>query len=216
MNDKCKFPHRVQALYACGKADIDKPWSNYIEEYLFTEDDIPGLIHLIKSSNLKNISPISEIEEFAPMHAWRVLGQLNASVVTKDLLEILTEEKNEEAFWFQIELPKVIGCFGADAIPVIKEFLLKTSGWDYKSIVLDGLKNIALNNKENKNFIVEIYTEILKNYLTNDTAYNACLIKELIDLNAIEVSNLIKEVLSKDQIDFDFISKSEIEFFLDR
>jgi hypothetical protein len=207
--------NKVQALYKFGKADIDQTWPNYIEELSLTKDDVSELIRIIKSSNLKNISPLSLIEEFAPMHAWRALGQLKVLDTIRILLEILTEEKNEEAFWFQAELPKIIGYFGIGAISIIVEFLSQTSDWVNKSIVLEGLKNIALNNIESRDTVINIFIKILKEYQTNDTAYNACLVKELIKLNANETLELVQEILNNDKIDYEFISEEEIFKFID-
>jgi len=55
---------------------------------------------------------------FAPIHAWRVLGQLRAEVAVRPLIDLF-EKRDAKDDWFLSDLPKALGMIGPAGIPPV-------------------------------------------------------------------------------------------------
>ena len=66
----------VNSLVKFGKCDQKSKWPDYLEIGL-THEHIPELINMVKDRELLWADQNS-VEVWAPVHAWRALGQLRA------------------------------------------------------------------------------------------------------------------------------------------
>lgn len=197
-----------------GIASLDEKWPNYVESLKLKKKDSKFLKQIVSSSNLSLITNGASIEEFAAMHAWRSLGQLNAKESIRILLNTLIDLKNEEAFWFRIELPTVLKLIGSESIKQLASFIKKNEHrWDDKIVIVKGLVEIAIQFPENKESIKEIINSILKKYKKNDLPYNACLLNEFFRLKPYD-NELIKEIINNDCFDYNFINRPELDIFI--
>ncbi|WP_130733224.1 hypothetical protein [Flavobacterium sp. J27] len=204
----------VKKLEEIGETSFDRRWPNYVKRLNLKKKDSKILIEIISSSNLSLITDGALKEQFAPMHAWRALGQLQAKDTIKTLLAALIDLKNEEAFWFRIELPKVMKLIGNESIKPLTVFLKNNKNrWDDKLIVVKGLIEIAIQYPESKNSIETIINALLKKYKSNDFSFNACLLNEFFKLKPYK-NELIKEIINQDQFDYDFINREELNKFI--
>jgi hypothetical protein len=67
------------------------------------------------------------LEVWAPVHAWRALGQLRAEAAVEPLTRLLVriDEFNDD--WVGEELPEVFGMIGPAAIPALTDYLADPS-----------------------------------------------------------------------------------------
>ena len=73
--DKIDYPHPVSKLLTQGDCrPTAGKWPNYLELGL-TQEHIPELIRMLTDEDLI-WAPSDSLEVWAPMHAWRALGQL--------------------------------------------------------------------------------------------------------------------------------------------
>src|SRR5258708_7350660 len=117
----------VAQLLILGKPDIsskEENWLDYLGRGLNAEH-IPDLIRMATDEQLNNADSES-LEVWAPVHAWRALGQLRAEAAIEPLLELLREdeESGEMNDWAIEELPEVYGMIGPAALPVLVAFIV--------------------------------------------------------------------------------------------
>ncbi|MBP8033042.1 MAG: hypothetical protein KAZ71_00515 [Bacteroidia bacterium] len=204
----------IKKLNEIGTTSFDETWPNYVAVLKLKKSDAKTLMQIVSKSNLSTITNGCSIDNFAAMHCWRALGQLQSKQSLKVLLNSLIEEKNEEAFWYRIELPYVIKQIGLISIKQLTNFIKKKENrWDDKVIIIKGLVEIALQNIENRGSIVEIINTILKKYKNNNLAYNACILNEIFKLKPYH-NALITEIINTDKFDYDFIDRLELDKFI--
>jgi hypothetical protein len=75
---------RIQCLLELGEADRSGTWPDYLQ-YGFSEKDIPALLDLVADQTFDQMDSEST-EVWAPLHAWRTLGQLGSSQSVAPLL----------------------------------------------------------------------------------------------------------------------------------
>ena len=113
----------VNKLLTYGKADIGA-WLDYLSMGI-TSEDIPELIHMATDRDLIMMdSPEPEI--WAPIHAWRALGQLRAENAVEPLIKLLDGNPELSAGieeWALDELPEVFALIGPMTIPTISIYL---------------------------------------------------------------------------------------------
>ena len=76
---------RTHILLKLGEADQSGDWPDYLQ-YGFVEADVPALLDLVADETLDQADSASS-EVWAPLHAWRTLGQLGSSKTTIRLIE---------------------------------------------------------------------------------------------------------------------------------
>jgi hypothetical protein len=204
----------IKKLKEFGKTSFDQKWPDYVKRLNLKKNDTKTLIEIVSSTNLSLITDGILVEQFAAMHAWRALGQMNAKESIKTLLTSLSDPKNEEAYWFRIELPKVIKLIGPTFIKPITTFLKKKENkWDDKLVIVKGLIEISIHYPEHKDVIETIFNNLLKKYKNNDFSFNACLLNEVFKLKPYH-NKLVKEVINYDQFDYGFINREELNTFI--
>ena len=68
---------RIRCQLELGEADQSGVWPDYLQ-YVFTETDIPALLDLVADQTFDQMDSEST-EVWAPLHAWRTLGQLGSN-----------------------------------------------------------------------------------------------------------------------------------------
>jgi len=93
--------------------DFGSPWRNYPALGL-TETHVPELIRMAMDVSLHD-APEDSTRVWAPVHAWRTLGQMRAVSAIEPLIELLYR-LDEDDDWAGEELPIVLGLIGPTAI----------------------------------------------------------------------------------------------------
>src|SRR5579862_5940785 len=117
MSDDYQEP--VSKLLRYGDARSVKKWPNYLDLGL-TRDHIPELIRMATDEEL-NWAESESLEVWAPIHAWRALGQLRAEEAAEPLLDLFIEL--DESDWMWEELPEVYGMIGPAAVALLAHYL---------------------------------------------------------------------------------------------
>lgn len=101
----------ISKLLSYGEAHLRTDWPNYVAELSLSPSHISELIRLATDTELGAVSALSQ-EIWAPVHAWRALGQLGATASVMPLLRLLEDTTDD---WANEELPIVIGMIGPSA-----------------------------------------------------------------------------------------------------
>jgi hypothetical protein len=173
-------------------------WLDYCAQFDFTPSHVPELIRMACDPDLNSADGKSSIV-WAPAHAWRALGQLKAVEAVKLLLDLAATSDDD---WLFEDLPKVFGLIGPDAIPILEAFLEAGCKCEWAIIAaLNGIKDIAKRFPEYRDNVVAIAVNNLKRYANNDPTVNADIISLLMDLNAVEAIDVIREAFQADKVD---------------
>jgi hypothetical protein len=198
--DSNRYEPPVNSLLTYGIANHASPeqWSNYSALGLGPEH-IPDLIRMATNKEL-NEAYSDTLEVWAPLHAWRALGQLQAEEAAMPLLSLC--ETLEEKEWVESELPEVFAQIGPPILPVLTAFLADASSpEESRTCAIDGIGKIAAHWPEARPACIEFLMKQLALFAENDPMINSSLILNLVDLKAIEAAFLIEEAFKAERID---------------
>lgn len=188
----------VSALLEVGDArDSIQDWPDYRALGLTTAD-IPELIRLASDHALHWAEDESP-EIWAPIHAWRALGQLGAVEAVEPLLAL--HDPLEDSDWILEELPEVYGLIGPAAVPALSRYVLDdTPGLWARVAASGGLKRIAAQHPEERAAVIDVLTSLLRRHTELDTSLTSSLVDHLIELKATETAALIEEAFAAGSI----------------
>src|SRR5262249_30831408 len=102
------YPEPVARLLTLGDpGGLGGEWPDYLGFGLRAEH-VPDLIRMATDPAL-NLGDPDSPEVWAPLHAWRVLGELKGVEGIGPLLALLENEDMEDDDWVREELPGVFG-----------------------------------------------------------------------------------------------------------
>ena len=181
--------------------ESDHQWPDY-SEYGIDAEHIPDLIQLATDSEL-HWADSESLDVWAPIHAWRVLGQLRAEEAIDPLLNLLHElDEDGWADWTGEELPRVFGLIGAAAIPALTAYLADTSHDVSPRIsAAHALAEIGMSHAEAEEACIAALTQQLEAFQKNDRELNGFLISYLVDLQAIETAPLMQRAYAAGRVD---------------
>lgn len=189
-----------------GVCENSQEWPNYLN-LGFTKEHIPELIRMLTDKELLS-SGSDWLKRWAPVHAWRVLGQLRAIEAVEPLLEILDVIAPHD--FVEEEMVFIFGLIGPDAIPKLEKFLSDKSNGDWARVtVASGIEQIALLYPEVKTECVSVLMRQLSNFKENDPMLNGFIIFNLINLNAVGSISLIREVFKNECVDLSIVGDIE-------
>ncbi len=171
---------------------------DYCQEFGFTTEHIPELIELA-CLDLTNTDPES-LEIWAPVHAWRTLGQLKAEASIEPLISLFANCEDDD--WLIEEMPEVFGNIGSASIEPLANYLADPSHYYMAQVIAsECLTEIAQNYPETRSQCVEVLTKQLGQFEQNDIALNSFLVSGLIELEAVESAPAIEKAFAADRID---------------
>jgi hypothetical protein len=168
-----------------------------------TSNDIPDLIHMATDDELYEQDG-EAAASWAPVHAWRALGQLRAEAAVSPLLQQALKYQDHDGWqdWMFSEFPTVFGMIGTPGISALATWIhdRTKSGWD-RIIAVDGLETIAEMRPELSLQCVEIFLEELTHFEENDPEMNAFVIGGLVKLQVMEAVPLMEQAFAADKVD---------------
>lgn len=181
----------------CHEMDL-QDWHHYPETVGLTADDVPELVRMATDRTLWEIES-DRLEVWAPIHAWRALGQLHAEAAVAPLTQLFDERDSD---WVSEEMPKVYAMLGPAAIPVLADYLTDASHavWA-RNTAVDCLLEIARSHPESRDACVAPMLKQLESFAENDIDLNTILIGDLLDLKAVEAAPLIEQAFATENVD---------------
>ena len=175
-------------------------WPDYTAMGLSASDS-PELLRMAKDKGLH----LSEREShlvWAPLHAWRALGQLRAVEAVEPLLEMLEflERINDDAGLE--EMPVVLSLMGPPAIEPAGLYLEAATNSLYSRVAAAmALCSIGNRFAESRDLCIEQLCRSLSKAKWNDTSLNSFIVSALIDLKAHEAADLIRKCFHAGDVD---------------
>jgi len=189
---------RIKLLLELGEADHGGDWPDYLQ-YGFKEADTPALLDLVADETFDQADSESA-EIWAPLHAWRTLGQLGNSQAAIPLIAQFDRLYNDD--WALTELSVVMGMLGETAIIPLATYLNETQHDEFARVLAaDSLAEIAKHQSDCRESVIQCYRSYMEK--PDHTAYtlNGLLITHLLDLGAKEAIDDIRRFFAKDCVD---------------
>jgi hypothetical protein len=196
----------AKELLSIGDIRGSSTWLDY-SSYGITSKDIPELIKMATDDKL-NFAGSNSTYVWAPLHAWRALGQLRAIQAIDPLISLFEILENDD--WAHEDLPKIFGMLGKVAIPNLSRYLSDTSHRVMSKIICANcIQHIGMNDDKSKRLCIQVLSKALEDYLRNDPSLNAFYIWYLKDLGAKDKLPLIQKAYKKGKVDEKVIGSFE-------
>ncbi len=187
----------LDALLALGEPEPQKveDWPDYVKQLGLKEKDIEDLIAIATHESLTD----EEETWFAPVHAWRALGQMRAKAAIEPLISTFGWNMD----WAWEELLDVYTLMGAEALPVLAKALKPTqAGGSENSISLaESMSRIGKLSEAARTEAIALLVEILGDRQTYDRKTNGGIVFALSELKAVEAEKVLEEAHAGDRVD---------------
>lgn len=197
------YSHPVSQLLTYGDCLKLPRWPEELD-YLplgFGSEHIPDLIRMVLDDDLYWANSDS-LEVWAPVHAWRVLGQLQAEAAIEPLLTRLDLVDEEDNDWASEELPQVFAMIGATAVASLFAYLADPTHDTWACVAAaESLEEIGKAHPEARKACVAALKELLEGFEDNDRTVNAFIISNLLDLKAVQTAQLMERAFAADAVD---------------
>jgi hypothetical protein len=179
-------------------ADFGKPWSDYLK-LGFSREHVPELIRMATDPDL-NDSDANSFEVWAPLHAWRALGQLRAEEAIQPLLLWYLRQRDDD--WLLNDLSRIFALIGPAAIPALEAVFEDVSVDETPLISIpECFVGIAREHPAERDRCVGALVRKLEAFATGDPDLNGFVISGLIDLGATEAIDLIRRAFADNQVE---------------
>ncbi len=197
---KTSYQPPVDKLLTYGESNLMKPdeWPDYRELGIGPEH-IPDLIRMATDEELNEADSESR-EVWAPIHAWRALGQLRAVEAVEPLLGLFDRLEYDD--WVNEELPGVFGMIGPAALPALAEYIADLSHNDSSRIsAIAGIENIGKRWPDARGESITLLEERLKRFEENEPDVNGFIVEALVELGAREAAPVIERAFDEGYVD---------------
>jgi hypothetical protein len=197
---KASYQPSVERLLTMGESERISPeqWPDYRELGIGPEQ-IPDLIQMATDEALNEASSESP-EVWAPVHAWRALGQLHAVEAVGPLLELFDRLQDDD--WVHEELPEVFAMIGPAALPLLAAYSAELSHLDFSRIgAIRSIEMIGKRWPDARSEAIALLEGRLKRFEENEPHVNGFLVVALVELGAKEAAPLIKRAFAQGHVD---------------
>jgi hypothetical protein len=190
----------VDQLLTYGEGQIvsSDDWPNYLELGLGPEQ-VPDLIRLATDEELI-WDDSDRLDVWAPLHAWRALGQLRAEAAIGPLLSLF--DPLVENDWVTEELPDVLGMIGQAALPALAAYIADSSyDEDARISAIRSVEKIGTRWPEARPAGVALLMKQLELFTENEPEVNGFLVLALVELQATEAAPLMERAFAAKRVD---------------
>jgi len=208
--DLCtQYADPVGRLLTIGETGDYDPlkWPDYVAKFGLERENVAALACMVCDVALNRAATDSS-KAWAPMHAWRALGQLGAHEAVPPLLAFLRATENDDAV--SEELPVVFGMIGPAAVPFIAAFLSdRSSPISPAATAMAGLREIVARHPECRDDCVGILARVLEPDAATDPVVNGFAVGTLIDLAAVEAIDVMRDAFRRRAVDLSLVGDEE-------
>jgi len=172
-------------------------------------EHIPDLIRMATDEELHSADS-DTLDVWAPVHAWRALGQLRAEAAIEPLLSQLRRVDEENDDWTGEELPRVFAQIGPPAIPALAAYLADpTRGEFARAAAASSLEEIGKACPDSTPTCADILSRQLERFSANSPTINGLLVASLLHLGAIEAAPIMERAFVAQAVDLSVVGDWE-------
>ena len=162
---------------------------------------VPDLIRMVTDEAL-HAADSETAAVWAPVHAWRALGQLRAEAAVEPLTGLFRLVDDQQDDWVSGDLPRVMGLIGPVAIPALVAYVQDAVHGVWARIsASESLSEIGQGHPGARDACVAALTSQLEQFAENGEDLNAFLISWLLDLGAVESAPVMERAFAADAVD---------------
>jgi hypothetical protein len=190
----------VDTLLRRGNPGREADWPDY-QAMGFRLEHIPELIRMATDEELNN-APGESPEVWAPLHAWRTLGQLRAEAAIEPLLGLFKRIDEHDDDWVLDDLPRAFGKIGPDALPALSAYLAGPErALVERQAAGQSIVEIGRSHPESRDDCVVVLVGQLDRFTENGRSLNGSLVSLLLDLEAVEAAPVMEQAFAAGQVD---------------
>jgi hypothetical protein len=187
----------VERLLSLGEPHYER-WKDYSHLGIGPEH-VPELVELLCDEHFDDLKE-GDDRAWAPVHAWRALGQLRAEEAIQPMLDQLWRGECWDDDWFLDDLPRAIAMLGPVAVEPIRRYLLEEGHGTWPRIsALDALTFIVKEHSEIRDTATEIVMKTLR--LPYEAELKGFCVAALVDLGGVEAIDDIREAYRMGAVD---------------
>jgi hypothetical protein len=192
----------VSELLRLGDVRGKIAWRNYLGIGL-TAEHVAELIRMASDETFNEMDGESR-EVWAPVHAWRALGQLRPEAAVGPLLGLLHRIDDDDDDSAGEDLPEVLAMIGAPALGPTADYLANLNHGTYARVAASAtLGKIGQRYPALRAEAVAGLTRALAMFDNDkqDDALNGFLVADLVELRAVEAAPLIERAFAAGAVD---------------
>jgi hypothetical protein len=193
-------PPLAQLLSRGQPGEMGDPWADYLA-LGFTQEHIPELIRMATDLELEEEEGDSPTV-WAPLHAWRALGQLRAVEAIEPLVRQLVMWHDRGDDWAPADLPQVFTLMGPPAVPRLLPFLEDDSLGTFSRMTLfEALERLGQEHPDTVEAITAATISFLEHPADNDPVLNACAVNLLVTFRVLSAVPLMEQAFQKNLVE---------------
>ena len=195
---QARYQPPVDKLLTYGQATLGE-WPDYARQLGLGPEHVSELIRMATDDALHHAGTES-VEVWAPTHAWRALGQLQAEAAIEPLIGLFPLHVEDD--WVTQEVPEALGMIGPAAIPALAAFLADAShGVFERTLAATSLGEVGKRHTDAWAECITALARQLEQFEGQDPELNAFLINYLMDLRAVETAPLMERAFAASKVD---------------
>lgn len=188
----------VDRLLGLGNLFTRRDWRDYRQMGIGPEH-VPELIQMACDPGL-NHADEDDPHAYAPLHAWRALGQLAPPEAAAPLVDLLVQLPDDD--FANEDLPEVLGMIGAASVePVAAVLADPTRDERTRVSAVNALEEIAKRHPELRDRCVALLMRQLEGWPEQSEWLNGALIDYLVELHAVEGAPLMQAAFEAGRAD---------------
>jgi len=194
------YSQPVNMLLSRGDPGRAAQWPDYLAMGLGPEQ-IPELIRMATDESLNN-APTESPEVWAPLHAWRTLGQMRAEAAVKPLLGLFQRADEQYDDWVLDDLPRAFGEIGSPALEALSAYLAEQNrAFGPRVAAAQSIREIGRRYVESQDACVAALVQQLGKFAANGAPLNGSLVSLLLDMRGVEAAPVIEHAFAAGQVD---------------
>jgi hypothetical protein len=196
--DKAADPALVDRLLGLGTLFTRRDWRDYLQMG-FGPGHVPELILMACDLALNNADE-DDPHAYAPLHAWRALGQLAAPEAAAPLVDLLVQLPDDD--FANEELPEVLGMIGAAALEPAAATLANALHEERTRVsAANALEEVGKRHPELRDRSAALLMRQLEEWSAQSEWLNGVLIDYLVELHAAEAAPLMQAAFEAGRAD---------------
>lgn len=174
-------------------------WPDYVKECGLNVSHVPDIIYLVKKSYQHKNDSLKNRFDWACIHGWRALGQLEANEAVSAIVEMLEIDRpyQDSDDWAFNEIPVVLNLMDATVISFLLKKIQQThEGTNVTEVILKSLWFLTHKYQSfQKKYMQTLHNKLLE-YKTNDFLFNSDLIYYLVESKNTKSIPLIRKIMN--------------------
>jgi hypothetical protein len=195
-----RYPPPVDRLLTLGAAVHASPseWRDYAALGIGTEH-VEALTQVATELAVRSLL---EPQQWAPVHAWRALGQLGLAAASAAPALIALLHQLPEDDWAAADLRWVLAMLGPGTLEPLAYYVArKERGTFARGVAAEAIAKLAVLHPERRADCVAVLAAQLERHQLQPPLFNAFLVGALLDVRAVEQAPLIEAAYRAGRVD---------------